>query len=305
MRAPRKGARGEIRLQEAGNPFPPLRPPSVRGGQTARGGAEGSETPVIDTHAFAFSPFFLKENRLPEEIDGTLDTLAADMGEASVARTIATFFVTNQDDTFETVARGIAKHGGRIAAQLYLAVNRPEWAAANARAASGDPTVAGARAAPSLFGLHAVDESLGAVWDACERAALPVQLVVDASRYSEPSSLAVLARERPELTLVLALTRARHRAGLPALARYPRVFFQVPGLLDAEAKSQDAAFLRWAARTLPLDRVMFGSDRLGRERSYFAKVRALRALPLRARERVAFRTALEVYHRRLAAWGAP
>jgi predicted TIM-barrel fold metal-dependent hydrolase len=165
--------------------------------------------------------------------------------------------------------------------------------------------VAGARAAPSLFKLHAVDESLRAVWEACERAALPVQLVVDASRYAEPSSLAVFARERPELTLVLSLTRARHRAGLPALARYPRVFFQLPGLFDAEAKSNDPAILRWAARTLPLDRVMFGSDRLGRERSYFAKVRALRQLPQPAREQVAFRTAFEVYHRRVIAWGAP
>jgi predicted TIM-barrel fold metal-dependent hydrolase len=268
-------------------------------------GARKREAPVVvDTHAFAFSPIFMKENHLPEEIDGTLDTLVKDMDRAGVSRTIATFFVTKHDDTFSTVASGLARHQGRLAAQLYLAANHPNWAAGNARAAAADPTVAGARAAPSLFKLHPVDESLEKVWDACEEARLPVQLVIDASKFCAPSSLAILARARPELPLVLSLTRSRHRAGLPALTRYPRVFFQVSGLLDAEAKTGEAALLRWASRALPPNRLMFGSDRLGREKSYVAKVKALATLPAAVRAQVCAGTALDLYGARLPAWRA-
>lgn len=263
---------------------------------------KAEKVPVIDTHAFAFSPIFLRENHLPEELDGTLDVLVEDMDRAGVSRTIATFFVTKQDDTFATVASGIARHRGRIAAQLYLAANNGNWAAANARAAGADPTVAGARAAPSLFKLHPVDETLEKVWDACEQARLPVQLVIDASKYCAPSTLEILARSRPELPLVLSITRPRHRAGLAKLARFPRVFFQVPGLLDGEIKGADPALLRWAGRSLPAVRLMFGSDRLGRERSYFAKVKALAGLPREARERVSWQTAAELYGERLPAW---
>ena len=270
----------------------------------ARRGA-GADLAVVDTHAFVMSPIFLEENRLPGEIDGTLDTLVADMDKAGVRRTLCTFFVTKNDDTFSSVATGLARHPGRVAAQLYLAANHPGWAAANLRAAAADISVGGARAAPSLFKLHPVDESLEKVWDACEQAKVPVQLVVDGSKFCEPATLAILARARPNLALVLSLTRARHRTALATLARYPRVFFQVPGLMDGEIKSGDAALLRWAARALPPMRVMFGSDRLGRERSYFAKVKALRGLPADVREHFAWRTAAEVYGARLPAWRAP
>ena len=255
---------------------------------------------IVDTHAFAFSPIFMQENYLPEDIDGTLDTLVEDMDRAGVSGTLATFFVTKHDDTFRTVAAGLARHPGRLAAQLYLAANHPNWAASNVRAAVSDPTVAGARMAPSLFKLHPVDETLEKVWDACEEARLPVQVVFDASKFCAPSTFAILARARPELPLVLSLTRSRHRAGLPALARYPRVFFQVSALLDAEAKSGDGALLRWASRSLPPYRLMFGSDRLGREKSYFAKVRALTALPAAVRDQVCSGTALDLYGPRLA-----
>ena len=262
-------------------------------------------TPIVDTHAFAFSPIFMQENHLPEEIDGTLDTLVADMDRAGVSGTLATFFVTKHDDTFSTVATGLARHRSRLAAQLYLAANHPNWAAGNARAAARDPTVAGARAAPSLFKLHAVDESLEKVWDACEEARLPVQVVVDGSKFCQPSTYAILARARPEMPLVLAVTRGRHRAGLPALARFPRVFFQLSGLLDSETKSGEAALLRWAARKLPAYRLLFGSDRLGREESYFAKVKAVRELPPSLREAVCSANARELYGPRLPAWPSP
>jgi predicted TIM-barrel fold metal-dependent hydrolase len=250
---------------------------------------------LVDTHAFAFSPIFLKENHLPEEIDGTFATLVADMDKAGVAHTITTAFVTKQDDTFETVMQGLARHAGRVSGQLYIAPNRALWAAANVRAAARDGRVAGARAAPSLFQMHPVDEALEHVWDACESTGLPVQVVVDASKYSDPPSFAILARQRPRLKLVLSLATARRRAQFAGLARYPGVFFQVSGLLDSEVASGTPAMLRWAVRSIPLDRLMFGSDRLGRERSYFAKVKALRELPANAREQVGRSTALRLY----------
>jgi predicted TIM-barrel fold metal-dependent hydrolase len=260
-------------------------------GESARGERPG----VVDTHAFAFSPIFLKENHLPEELDGTFATLVTDMDKAGVAHTIATAFVTKQDDTFETVMQGLERHPGRVSAQLYIAPNRAGWAAANVRAAAREGRVAGARAAPSLFKMHPVDEALEQVWDACEASGLPVQVVVDASKYSDPPSFAVLARQRPRLKLVLSFSTARRRADLARLSRYPGVYFQVPGLLDSEVASGTPAMLRWALRSIPHDRLMFGSDRLGRERSYFAKVKALLELPPQDREEVARATALRLY----------
>lgn len=241
----------------------------------------------------------MRENLLPEDIDGSFDTLAADMRRAGVARTLATVFVTKQDDLFGSVAAGLERHKGRIAAQLNLAPNHPEWARANVKAAAKDPRVAGARTAPSLFKMHPVDASLDPVWDACEEARLPVQVVVDGSKFCAPSSFEILARERPRLPLVLAITRARHRAGLRRLVRFPSVFFQVPGLLEREVVDGDPGFLRWALANLPHDRIMFGSDRLGREASYFRKVRAVARLPPGARQRVGRDTARAVYRGRL------
>lgn len=236
---------------------------------------------------------------LPEEIDGTFDTLVEDMDRAGVDWTLATAFVTKQDDLFESLLQGLRRHQGRVAAQLNLAPNHPEWAAGNLRAARSDPAVAGARVALSLFKLHPVDESLGPVWDACEDGRVPVQVVLDGSKYCDPATFAILARERPHLKLVLSIARARHRAGLPRLARYPSVFFQVPGLLDSEIKGGVPAFLRWAVKNLPHERLMFGSDRLGREASYFAKVNSLRQLKPGVRDQVGRGTALAVYGERL------
>jgi predicted TIM-barrel fold metal-dependent hydrolase len=257
---------------------------------------------VIDTHAFAFSPIFLRENALPEGLDGTFDTLAQDMERAGVAKTIATVSVTRQDDFFESVARGLDRHPTRIAAQLHLAPNQPDWTAANLQAAVGDPRIAGARAALSLFKMHPVDERLEKVWDVCERGRLPVQLVVDASKYADPESVAILARQHPGLTVLLSLTRARHRAGLPPLSRYGSVYFQLPGLLDGEIAKGEPALLGWAARHLPAERLVFGSDRLGREPSYFAKVSVLRGLGPALFDRMARANPLEIYGHRLPAW---
>ena len=260
---------------------------------------------MLDTHVFAFSPAFVRESGLPARLDGTFDTLVEDMDRARVKRAIATLFVTASDDLFESVAAGLGRHSGRLAAQLNIPVTRPQWAASNLLAAKHDSRIAGARVAPSLFKVQPVDGSLEQVWQACEAARLPVQVVVDGSRFCEPRTLAILARERPELALVLSLASARHRAGLPALAKFPRVFFQLPALLDGEIKAKRPALMRWAVRHLPAERLMFGSDRLGREASYFAKVGALLEVPPGVRRQLARETALEVYGSRLPAWRGP
>lgn len=257
---------------------------------------------MLDTHAFAFSPAFVRENGLPEKLDGTFAGLVEDMDRAGVSRTIATMFVTADDDFFESVAEGLIRHPGRIAAQLNIPPGRPQWAASNLKMAKGDPRIAGARAAPSLFRLHPVDESLEQVWDVCEAGRLPVQLVVDGSKFCDPRTLAILARGHPELPLVLSISNARHRDGLVALARAPRVFFQLPALLDGEIRGGRPGFLRWALGHLPAERLMFGSDRLGREASYFAKVKALLEAPPGLRRQLARETALEVYGERLPSW---
>lgn len=270
-----------------------------------RGTPDVDDAWMLDTHVFAFSPAFVRESGLPARLDGTFDSLVEDMDRAGVGRAIATMFVTANDDLFESVAAGLSRHPGRLAAQLNIPPTRPQWAASNLLAARDDPRIAGARVAPSIFRVPVVDESLEQVWQACQDAMLPLQLVVDGSKFCEPGALAALARGRPELTLVLSLSSARHRAGLPGLARFPRAFFQVPALLDGEIKAGEPALLRWAIRHLPPERLMFGSDRLGREASYFAKVKALQEVPPGVRRQVARETALEVYGGRLPAWRGP
>jgi len=276
-----------------------LRP---RGGGALAPAAGRNEPWIIDTHAFAFSPAFLKENRLPEDLDGTFDTLAQDMASVGVAHTIATVFVTRQDDFFESVARGLERQRPRIAVQLNIPANRPDWAAANLRAAAGNKDVAGARAALSLFEMHPVDERLDQAWDACEAARLPVQVVLDGTEYSEPASFGILARQRPGLRLVLSVLGRGPRAGLVELARHDSIFFQVPGLLDSELERGEPTLLRWALRNLPAERIMFGSDRLGRERSYARRVRAIRTLDPKRGDWVGRATALSVYGERMKAW---
>lgn len=261
---------------------------------------------IIDTHVFVISPYFLKQNFLPEHIDATLDALVEDMDATGVERSIATLFVTHEDDIVGSVPAGIERHRGRVAAQLQIQPNRPDWSAANLRAAASNPTVVGARAMLSVFRMRPDDERLSAVFEECDRAKVPVQLVYDASTFSPPDAYAAVARRWPELAVVLAVTRARNRAALKGLVRLPRVFVQLPGLLDNEVPSHVPTMARWAARNLPPEKVMFGSDRLGREPEYGAKVRALREFPSGARAWVERETALSVYGERLArAAGGP
>jgi len=255
---------------------------------------------IIDTHVFVISPYFLRQHFLPEGIDATLDALVRDMDAVGVEAAVGTMFVTHEDDLVGSVPEGLSRHRTRVAAQLHLQPNRPEWSTAAVRAAAAHPSVVGARAMLSVFRMRPDDERLTPVFEACAKAELPVQLVFDASSFSHPDAFAALADAFPELPLVLAVTRGRNRAALKGLLRRPRVYAQLPGLLDAEAAGGEPAVLRWAARNLPTEKVMFGSDRLGREREYAAKVRALRVLPAPARGWVARGTALSVYGGRLA-----
>jgi predicted TIM-barrel fold metal-dependent hydrolase len=135
--------------------------------------------------------------------------------------------------------------------------------------------------------------------EACARARLPLQVVFDASTYCDPQAFAALADSRPDLTLVLSVARARNRAALKGLAGRPNVFVQLPGLLDSEVADRVPSMMKWAARHLPPEKVMFGSDRLGREAEYAAKVKALQAFAPAARRWVARDTALSVYGRAL------
>jgi predicted TIM-barrel fold metal-dependent hydrolase len=254
---------------------------------------------IIDTHVFVISPVFLRQNFLPGEIDATLDALVQDMDRAGVDRAIGTMFVTHEDDLVGSVPAGLARHRRRVAAQIHIQPNRAAWSAENVRAAAQDPSIVGARAMLSVFRMRPDDERLARTFQACDDAGLPVQLVFDASTFSNPDAFAALADAFPELPLVLGVTRARNRAALKRLLRYPRVFAQLPGLLDAETATGQATLLKWAARNLPAEKVMFGSDRFGRESHYAEKVRALRLLPPAARRWVERDTALSVYGERL------
>jgi predicted TIM-barrel fold metal-dependent hydrolase len=255
---------------------------------------------VIDTHVFAISPYFLRQNFLPPDIDATLDALVEDMDAAGVAKAIATMFVTHEDDIVGSVPAGVGRNRERVAAQLHLQPNRPEWSAANIKAAADTPAVVGGRAMLSVFRLRPDDPRLDPMFEAAERARLPVQLVFDASTFSHPDAFDALARAHPELPLVLSVARARNRAALKSLLRHPRVFAQLPGLLENEVTGRHPEMLLWAARHLPPEKLMFGSDRLGREPDYAARVRCLDQLDGAVRAWVARDTALSVYGERLA-----
>lgn len=254
---------------------------------------------IIDTHVFAISPYFLKQNFLPEHIDATLDTLVSDMDEVGVGRAIATPFVTHEDDLMGSVPSGIERHRTRVAAQLHLQPNRPGWSAQNLRAAASSPAVVGARAMLSVFRRRPDDERLEPLFEGCDQTDLPVQLVFDASRFSHPDSFAALAKRWPDLRIILSVARARNRAALKKLLQLPNVYAQLPGLLDGELPGHPTT-VRWAARHLPPEKVMFGSDRLGHEPDYAAKVQALSEFPPAARRWVERDTALSVYGKRLA-----
>jgi predicted TIM-barrel fold metal-dependent hydrolase len=260
---------------------------------------------IIDTHAFAISPVFLAEHFLPTHLDATLDSLVEDMDHVGVSRAIVTPFITTTDDKVGSVPFALGDKGERIGVQLYLQPNRAPWTAHNVRQAHADKSVLGLRAVPSLFAMDPGDARLAEVWQACQDTSLPVQVVFDASKHSSAQAFQAFCRQWPELVIVLSVARTRHKAALKALVEHPRVFVQVPALLDGEVAAGEPTFLRWALKNLPADRIMFGSDRLGREESYLAKVKALKALPPKQREWVASRTAATVYCARRPAWRHP
>ena len=97
---------------------------------------------------------------------------------------------------------------------------------------------------------------------------LDVNVLVTAMREDAP-------RHRDVKAYVEGLRQAPQPFGLSDLVlsgtlrvlTHPRVFVQVPALLDGEIGAGEPSFLRWALKNLPAERIMFGSDRLGREPS--------------------------------------
>lgn len=112
-----------------------------------------------------------------------------------------------------------------------------------------------------------------------------------------PSLFATLARAFPELPIVCLHSGAGWYREMPTLlATCPNVFLEVEGLQLHEAQlnlpPQVLPYLlqRWGSA-----KIMFGSDRIGREEKYFRRVQLIRSIPLPYRDDLCHRTATAVY----------
>ena len=135
----------------------------------------------------------------------------------------------------------------------------------------------------------------------CQAHRLPIQFHFGGNPRMEalchPSLFAALARTFPQLLIVCLHAGGGWSQEIPALlAAYPNVYLEVEGIQLHEAElnlpPQVVPFLIQRCGSAKL---MFGSDRIGREQKFFRRIQYIQSLPLPYRDDLCQRTAARVY----------
>jgi len=135
----------------------------------------------------------------------------------------------------------------------------------------------------------------------CQERRLPIQFHFGGNPRMEavchPSLFAVLARTFQQLSIICLHAGGGWRQEIPhLLATCPNVYLEVEGLQLHEAQlNLPPQVLPYLLQHCRSEKIMFGSDRLGREEKFFRRVQFIRSLPPPYREDLCYRTAANVY----------
>lgn len=218
-----------------------------------------------------------------------LSDLIEDMEQAWVT---ASLVVLNAEtDEFFRLA---AQHPGRLFGLAYYDSLSPSRGLERVEAFWNDhpDLILGVTTAMPRFGQDPRLRDFVPLYEFCAERGLPVQFYAGSDRTEEeaclPMALAVLARSYPRLKVVCQYHGSWHGETLALLSRFPNQFLQVDGLSISSPPRVTAS-----------RKLLFGSDREGRDPKYFERVEAVRRLPWWQRHNVGWRTAVRVYGSRI------
>lgn len=268
--------------------------------------------PVIDTHVHDV-PLLKKLPVLFDRLGGSLpevslvpdgpraaglEDLPAEMDRAGVAASLVVLYT--QEDEFLRLAN---LHPGRLFGLAFFDSLHPAESLERIRSLSAErpDLIVGVATAFPFFHQDPRLAEFQPLYEFCERRGLPIQFHAGGDpameAVSRPAVFAELAAASPRLPVICLHAGGRSfREMAPLVRRVPNLFLEVEGLQDVDLDGDGRPHvLLEVLQEAPSRKVMFGSNRMQRNGSYAARVKAVRALAWRARRDVCWRTAAAVF----------
>lgn len=225
-------------------------------------------------------------DRRAEGMEGAkLSDLIEDMEQARVAASLVVLH--KETDEFFRLA---SKYPGRLFGLAYYDSLSPRRALEGIQGLCNNhpDLILGVTTAMLRFGEDPRLRDFVPLYEFCAGRGLPVQFYAGGDATEEesgrPMALAVLAKSYPRLKVVGQYHGSWRGEAFALLNRFGNLFLQVDGLsLSAPLRAADSR------------KLLFGSDRRGREPGYFERVEAVRRLPWWRRRNVGWRTAVRLY----------
>lgn len=235
----------------------------------------------------------------PASVEVALQLLREDMEQAKVATSLV---VTLPEDV-PALAQEAARAPGKLYSLLWFDSRQPDQSLQELRSlVTRFPSILiGVKTVLPYLYQHPLQQEFFPLYTFCQERRLPIQFHFGGNPRMEalcrPSLLAALARIFPQLLIVCLHAGGGWSQEIPALlATFHNVDLEVEGIQLHEAQ------LNLPPQVVPslLQRcgsakLMFGSDRIGREQKFFRRVQYIQSLPLLYRADLCQRTAARVY----------
>jgi predicted TIM-barrel fold metal-dependent hydrolase len=253
---------------------------------------------LVDAHAHLRTGK-LSGTPTPASPEIALQLLQEDMEQAG----ITTSLVVTWPEDVPTLAQEAARSPGKLYSLLWFDSRQPDRSLQ-------ELTLLVERFPSILIGVKTVfpylyqnplQQEFFPLYTFCQAHRLPIQFHFGGNPRMEavchPSLFTVLARAFPELSIVCLHAGGGWSREMPALlAMSPNISLEVEGLQLHEAHLQlPPQVLQELLQRCGSAKIMFGSDRLGREEKYFRRGQVISSIPPLYRDDLCHRTATRVY----------
>jgi len=254
--------------------------------------------PLVDAHTHLRTG---KLSRVPPRVSAemALQLLREDMELAE----ITTSLVITWPEDFPALAREAALSPGRLYGILWFDSRRTDRSLQELiLLAERFPSVLiGVKTVFPYLYQNPLQQEFFPLYTFCQERQLPIQFHFGGNPRMEavcrPSFFAALARIFPQLPIVCLHAGAGWYREMPdLLATCPNVYLEAEGLQLHEAQlNLPPQVLHYLLQRSGSAKVMFGTDRIGREEKYFRRVRAIRNISPPYRDDLCQRTATRLY----------
>ena len=235
----------------------------------------------------------------PASAEIALQLLQEDIERAEVA----TSLVVTWPEDVPALAQEAARSPGKLYSLLWFDSRRPDRSLQElALLVARFPSVLiGVKTVFPYLYQNPLQQEFFPLYAFCQERRLPIQFHFGGNPRMEavchPSLFIALARTFPELPIVCLHTGGGWYREMPhLLATCPNVYLEVEGLQLHEAQlNLPPQVLPYLLQRRGSAKLMFGSDRIGREEKFFRRVQFISSIPLPYRDDLCQQTATRVY----------